>query len=157
MNEWTTRDVCERLDVSRFWVNTYLRKLGHRSERNGQKVICYNPKDLLQYFNENAECSRQTMWIPETAEVKGKYIPFTENRGQWPWVPCDITIQSLDDLVTVNQYLKRLQTSTLNNEVAYRNFFKEGYVKIKVHGRKWWMPAPEKREGMKLAICEENR
>lgn len=62
----STSEVCEKLGVSRAWVNNYIRFLGgvqppEDREMANIRTIYYDEADLLRWLNENAAFSRQTV------------------------------------------------------------------------------------------------
>ena len=91
----TTNELCTALDVSRSWVNKYLREFGHTDFANhGGKIICYNPADVVAYINCNAQFSRQSQVLdledyvdPETiaaaVEQIDCYIDPMEQAALW--------------------------------------------------------------------------
>lgn len=66
MDILSTSEVCEKLGVSRAWVNNYIRELGgvkppEDREMANIRTVYYDEADLLRWLNENATFSRQTM------------------------------------------------------------------------------------------------
>lgn len=62
----STAEVCEKLGVSRAWVNNYIRELGgvqppEDREMANIRTIYYDEADLLRWLNKNASFSRQTV------------------------------------------------------------------------------------------------
>lgn len=61
----STKDLCQKLGVSRAWVQTYLRDLGIQGaqrpdDRANVRTVYYDESRVLQYLNAHAICSRQT-------------------------------------------------------------------------------------------------
>lgn len=61
------------------------------------------------------------------------------SRGEYPWKPVKGCIKTLDDLSTM-----AAMKGEHSEELIYRKNFKFGRVRVMVHGRTWFMRAPEK-------------
>ena len=62
-------------------------------------------------------------------------------RGVTPWAAMDYQVKSLDEMFTINELLERFEWR--NNEIAYRHIYAEGWIRVAVAGRRWYVPAPE--------------
>lgn len=183
-NTLTRAELCRALDVSRYWVNTHLQHLGKvemmgSNDTLNKRAATYEAGEVLDWFNENAEFSRQTHWLnlldyaaeqeiesvynemgkcPSTIDgVKKRveilrdflrqilpaetFAAFTEydtisvrQRDSLPWVETDAKITDLEQLYTI----KKLRRGK-NSKIAYRDIFNRGMIRVKIHGREWFM------------------
>lgn len=62
----STSEICEKLGVSRAWVNNHLRSLGgivepENRDKANIRTVYYSETELISWLNEHATFSRQTM------------------------------------------------------------------------------------------------
>lgn len=76
--------------------------------------------------------------MPEDVyEEYSKYVIDPRQRTALPWVPVEERITKLEQLHTMNQLLEAFQYS--NNEMVYREIFKNCGIKVTIQGRTWFM------------------
>jgi transcriptional regulator with XRE-family HTH domain len=175
----STRELCEKLGVSRSWVIKYLRPLGMQPQSTEKlanlRTVYYDAETIVAYINHNAVFSRQTEWLNladymdadqlrtlanidslAKDEREIEYWSFLDTilppgvkifaspeenarcRGQYPWRIVRGCIKSLDDLSTM-----ATMRENRSEELVYRDNFENGRVRVTVHGRTWFMDAPE--------------
>ena len=64
----STKELCEKLGVSRSWVGKYLRSIGKQGllrpgDKANLRTVYYEESDVVAYLNANAIFSRQTEWL----------------------------------------------------------------------------------------------
>jgi transcriptional regulator with XRE-family HTH domain len=176
----STRELCEKLGVSRSWVIKYLRPLGMQPQSTEKlanlRTVYYDAETIVAYINHNAAFTRQTEWLNLADYMDADQLQRTlanidslakdeqevaywnllntilppgvkvfaspgENarcRGQYPWQSVRGCIKSLDDLSTM-----ATMRENRSEELVYRDNFENGRVRVTVHGRTWFMDAPE--------------
>lgn len=71
-------------------------------------------------------------------------------RGNTPWTPMDYRVGSLDELYTIEQLMElRRYRST---EMAYREIYEAGWIRVAIAGRRWYVPAPEQYDDQQLTL-----
>lgn len=63
-------------------------------------------------------------------------------RGLLPWVPVDHRVSEIDELCTMKQLMKNF--GHRSQEMMYRKIFSDGMIRVEVHGRTWYVPAPDR-------------
>ena len=173
----STKELCEKLGVSRSWVGKYLRSIGKQGPlRPGDKAnlrtVYYEESDVVAYLNANAIFSRQTEWLnladyveeakarralkaidsmpkkdrekeywkflsevlpPGISIFDGPSISARE-RGIYPWQTIKGCIKGLNELHTM-----AAMKGDHSEELIYRENFEYGRIRIKIHGRTWFM------------------
>lgn len=64
----STKELCEKLGVSRSWVGKYLRSIGKQGpqlpgDKANLRTIYYDEESIVAYLNAHAIFSRQTEWL----------------------------------------------------------------------------------------------
>lgn len=177
----STKELCEKLGVSRSWVNKYLRPIGKQGpqlpdDKANLRTVYYDEENIVAYLNTHAVFTRQTEWLnlaDHTEEAKARrtlkaidampkedrekeYWKFlsavlppgvtvfdnpsisSRNRGIYPWQTVKGRIKTLDELSTM-----ATMKGDRSEELIYRENFECGRVRVMVHGRTWFMGAPE--------------
>ena len=91
----TTMELCEKLSVSRSWVNTHLRHLGSAPDFIGDgsriRSVFYREADVVKWLNDHAACHAQTKktslydYAPKAqVEQLGSMIRAALEREQYP-------------------------------------------------------------------------
>ena len=62
----------------------------------------------------------------------------------------DYRVGSLDELYTIEQIMEL--RGYRNNEMAYREIYDAGWIRVAVAGRRWYVPAPEQHGDRPLTL-----
>lgn len=115
--------------------------------------------DTLAASHDDAELERAAALLDElyrTALPPALYERLQEiggsprRRGTTPWAPMDYQIGSLEELYTIDQMMERY--GYRNNELAYRDIYVAGWIRVAVAGRRWYVRAPEQYDGYQRAL-----
>ena len=177
----STKELCEKLGVSRSWVNKYLRPIGKQGpqlpgDKANSRTVYYDEETIVAYLNTHAVFTRQTEWLnlaDHVEEAKARHtlkaidaIPKEDRekeywkflsavlppgvsvfdnpsissryRGRYPWQTVKSCIKTLEELSTMST-----MKGDHSEELIYRENFEYGRVRVMVHGRTWFMSAPE--------------
>lgn len=145
-----------------------------------RQSVMYDPAKVVTWLNDNAAYSRQTVrvglgnWMT-TEEIaachkEGDFEKLLEDRlpdgwptffqhaegwsrekrGSVPWITVDHRIETLDQLHTMQALLSH--RGSQSTELAYRELFAYGWIRVEIAGRRWWMEPPEPINGIGFAV-----
>ena len=82
----TTMELCEKLSVSRDWVNKHLRQLGSAPDFIGEgsriRAVFYRESDVVKWLIDHATCSAQTRVVSLRDYASAEQIEIVSSRAR---------------------------------------------------------------------------
>ena len=110
----TTMELCEKLSVSRDWVNKHLRPLGTAPDFVGDgsriRAVFYRESDVVKWLNDHAACSAQTRVVSLRDYADAKQIESVSRRVRKKLEEQKCPAKLIDNLVfeyTIEKLLPR--------------------------------------------------